>query len=230
MEKKKVIKISLSTIIILFILVSIIIGMGFYISKLNKDKYYMTIGASQKIEELNNKIDDLEENLQKNSIKESVKLEEQFSSDDLGISFQYPSDWEIKDSYGFIEIVSPSPLVTINIKKERLNYSEELNYYKNDPWAMRIFEEGNTKVSNYNGYYFKSITGNGPDSYKQKIILIDLNNNEGFQISFSVSHDLYKLDSMDYSEEEMAEITKKQDKMYDEYEPIFSQIVSTLKF
>ena len=265
MEEKKKIKVRLSAIITL-ILIAIIIGMGFYIYKLNKDKYYMNIGASKQIEELNDKIYNLEDKIKKDENKENVKLEEKetsedeneeidtsvvldnsyfidngqitsidintrkFTSEELGISFEYPSDWDIKDSYGFIEITSPSPLVTISIKNEILNYSEILNYYKNDPWAMRIFEEGNIKVSNYDGYYFKSITGNGLDNYKDKTILIDLNGNKGLQISFGVSHDLYKLDSMDYSEKEKEEITKKQDKMYDEYEPIFDNIISTLKF
>ena len=64
MEEKRKIKVSLSTIIIV-VLIGIIIGMGIYIYKLNIDKYYMTIGASQKIEELNNKISDLEEQLEK---------------------------------------------------------------------------------------------------------------------------------------------------------------------
>ena len=63
MEEKNLTKISLYSIII-FMLIVIIIGMGLYIYKLNKDKYYMSIGASQKIEELNNKIDDLEEKLE----------------------------------------------------------------------------------------------------------------------------------------------------------------------
>ncbi|MBQ6991931.1 MAG: hypothetical protein IJN50_03340 [Clostridia bacterium] len=68
MEEKRKMKVNLSTIIIV-VLIGIIIGMGIYIYKLNKDKYYMTIGASQKIEELNNKISDLEEQLEKDDNK-----------------------------------------------------------------------------------------------------------------------------------------------------------------
>ena len=72
MEEKKKIKVSLSAIVI-FILLAIIIGMGFYIYKLNKDKYYMTVGASQQIEELNGKIDDLEDKIKKDENKENAE-------------------------------------------------------------------------------------------------------------------------------------------------------------
>ena len=72
MEDKKKIKLSLSAIVI-FILIVMIVGMGCYIYKLNKDKYYMTVGASQKIKELNNKIDKLEENTPKDENKEKVE-------------------------------------------------------------------------------------------------------------------------------------------------------------
>ena len=68
MEEKRKMKVNLSTIIIV-VLIGIIIAMGLYIYKLNKDKYYMIIGASQKIEELNNKISDLEEQLEKDDNK-----------------------------------------------------------------------------------------------------------------------------------------------------------------
>ncbi|MGM9970436.1 MAG: hypothetical protein ACI35S_08585 [Anaeroplasma sp.] len=60
MEDKKKIKVSLSEIIIFLLIVTIFV-MGFYIYKLNKDKYYITIGSSQEIERLNNKINDLKD-------------------------------------------------------------------------------------------------------------------------------------------------------------------------
>jgi len=256
MKDKKKIKISLSAIII-FLLIATIIGMSFYIYKLNKDKYYMTIGASQEIEELNNRINSLkvkieqkgkeinelednDSNTNLDNIKENisnydfivndqiVKINEdtkKFTSEDLKISFEFPKSWMISqksnNNYEQINIESPMDSVMIcMMSKENYHSESELKDILNIDFGSNVLEEGNIKISGYNAYFKEFTFGDGPDWSKEKIILIDLGNSEYYEIYFSVHSGEYYYD---YSEKELLEL-------YDEYEPIFDNIVSTLKF
>lgn len=274
MEEKKKVKVSLSAIVI-FILIAIIIGMGCYIYKLNKDKYYMTIGALQQIEELNDKIDKLEEKVQKHENKENVELEEnnnsetekevetnledkyndikfdndyfldngqiikideetnQFSSKELGLSFQYPNHFEIEYTiFDSIRIKSSeNKLFSMSIGTIKDDYNEWLSFYKNDPWAVSIIGEGDFENLSYKGYYFETVVGNGLDRYKDKDIFIRTNDKEGYIAGLTVDYEIeYEGVLDDLEKVDWDEIFEKQDKMYDEYEPIFDNIVSTLKF
>ena len=254
MEEKKKIKLNLSAIVI-FILIAIIIGMGFYKYKLNKDKYYMTIGASQQIEELNNKINNLEENIDLENKKEEendlyyndikfdnnyfiengqiTKIDEdtkQFYSKELGLSFQYPNYFEIEyTDYDIIRLkpISDNSLVEIGIGTKKESYSEWLSIYKDDPWAIEVVNEGDIKVSNNDAHYFRCNVGNGLDDYKTKDIFIKIDNNQGFKTGFSVGLGDFgnDLEIIDWKK-----VSERQDEKYIEYEPIFDNIISTLKF
>ena len=114
MEEKKKIKVSLSAIITL-ILIAIIIGMGFYIYKLNKDKYYMTIGASKQIEELNDKIDNLEDKIKKDENKENVKLEE--NNEDIILDAENNSVKTVDN----VDLILNGQIVEINKETKRFD-------------------------------------------------------------------------------------------------------------
>lgn len=268
MEEKKKIKVSLSAIVI-FILIAIIIGMGFYIYKLNKDKYYMNVGASQQIKELNDKIDDLEDKIKKDENKENnekvnelekennsssydeyneikfdndyfldngqiTKIDEetnQFSSKELGVSFKYPSNFEIQYTVEDSIIIKPydGAKIEMGIYTIKDNYSEWLDFYENEPWAIRIKDKGDTRFSDYNAHYYRYNLGNGPDDYECKSVFININDNEGYIASFSVDIWLYGI-SEDLDIVDWEKMEKRQNEKYSEYEPIFDNIISTLKF
>lgn len=173
MEEKKKVKVSLLAIVI-FILIAIIIGMGFYIYKLNKDKYYMTVGGSQQIEELNDKIDELESKNTKNANSEDKSNNEftnqYFEKSYLGVTVDGPLyKFEKDGTVTFSESEFLSKLGTYQINEVgqiciKFTQKIELDSLSDDEGVITDIEESKILyISNEDNRVMLS-TGDG-DSY-----------------------------------------------------------------
>ena len=258
MEDKKV-KVSLSGFL-LIIAIIILITQGYIIyrwdneRKMNQeeivrlsDEIYNLIEKNNKLEanidtdfeeEENNEDNILDVEIENNSVKtlenmdlilngQIIEMDENTKRfDSEKVSFEFPKSWMISQSINenFEEINIISPMASVSSKIMLFNewYGEEgeLKEMLSLDYGSNVLDEGSIKISDCNAYYKEYTFGDGPGWDKQKSILVDLGNSKYYELYFSVSTSDY---GYDYSEKELFEI-------YDEYEAIFDNIISTLKF
>ena len=155
------------------------------------------------------------------TINDETKL---FTSENPKISFEFPRSWTISstsDEYWIINIESPQKGVNLMIgKSKELSNGKELKDMLSLDFGSVVSDEGNIRISGYNGYYKKYFFGDGPDMMETKSIIIDLGNNQYYYIDYWATSGTY---SNDYSKDELK-------KIYEEYEPIFEKIISSMKF
>ena len=256
MKEKKKIKISLGTAVCIAIIILLVIAIGivYYLGLVKKKELEAdNIELNKQITSLklkkvniDKKISDLElenENLKENNenyddeskytinnaqhlFYEQITIIDdetrRFTSENPKISFEYPSSWSvssyIKDYDWRITIESPQAGVDMIIFPfEKM--SEEDDIFMSDP-GTEVIEKGKIKVSNYNGYYQKHEFGDATIYRKSKIVTLDMGNNLYYRINFGVTSDG---EEHDYSRKEIEEL-------YTKYEPIFEQIISSMKF
>ena len=259
MESKKEIKVSLGIVICIFIIVLLIIALGivYYLGfvknngrKLEADNIELNkqiTSLNLENENLSKKISELEkeeknedgnkcseeyneylenkkylDNGQITNIDDKTRL---FTSENPKISFEFPSSWMISstnnDDYWRINVKSPQKGVYIIIGKEKiLSDKVELKDIFSLEFGSTVLDEGNIRISNYNGYYKRYSFGDSTENLQSKKIIIDLGNNQYYSFEiYAVSDYYYNY----YSQKELEEI-------YEEYEPIFDNIVSSMKF
>ena len=137
------------------------------------------------------------------------------------VSFEFPKSWMISQSDDDINIISPMSSVRINIwPEENYDYNDLKDIFLISDYGTIVVDEGEIKVSGKNAYFRETDFGDGPSYFKTKTIAIDLGDGKYYKISLQVESNET---THDYSEKELLEI-------YDEYEPIFDNIISTLKF
>ena len=149
-----------------------------------------------------------------------------FSSEEPKISFEFPRSWTVSSRENkencVIEINAPQEGLHINIKTvdEEITTDKELKDIDLLDYGAEVVEEGEIKVSDYEGYYKQYYFGDATVSIKGKSIIIDGGNNKYYSIFYSIYSDEAE---HGYSEKEFEEIFEKN-------KPALDKVLSSIKF
>lgn len=187
----------------------------------------------QQIKTEENKIENEDENeyisnLEYNFNGQITRINEEtkkLNSENPKIAFEFPKSWTIfstknKESWG-IEINSPQAGVFMRIRTidEEISKDKKLKDIDILDGGSEIIEEGEIKISNYNGYYKEYYFGDALCFEKSKAIIIKTENNQYYRIYCGV-----------YSDEEEHEYSKQElEEIFEKNEPVFDNILSSLE-
>lgn len=159
------------------------------------------------------------DNNQLTLIDEKNKL---FTLESPKISFKFPRNWSITTSNNANNILLESCQKGVSIRIIKTEYTDnsDLKNLLSLDYGSEILNEGTIQVSNHNGYYKEYLFGDALMYSRCKAILVDIGNNQYYEIFFSVDSNSYLYD---YTTSELNEI-------FENNTSIFNNFISSLQF
>ena len=186
------------------------------ISDLEK-KYQETIDKNnEKISELEKKYQDVKGQLE-NDYNVADDKKKKFVSLEPKISFEYPSDWNIKTNNWNVwnrTVEESQENIRIIIQKEENEEKKELKDLISLDFGSKVLDEGTLNINNYQAYYKEYTFGDADYLIKGKEVVINAGEGKYYSVSFIVEED---------------EKSSKDEK-YEKYESVLSDLLLSIQF